>query len=128
MSLEIAQRKLTPFHDVFGFSFQFHTPKRKNVDHAIDAAFKLFEETYPELAESLFDKSFLKKEAASLFSDDSLPTPMQLATAWRNQVGAGSAAQKRNDIMKILPAVADFLDIVDLELIWTWTPIKHRTI
>lgn len=83
---------------------------------AIKAAYQKFEQAHPEWADSLFDESFLCKEAAPLFANGSLPTSKQLATAWRNQFGIGSPAQKAADIRKMQPVAAIFLQMVQQEL------------
>ncbi|MEM7334775.1 MAG: hypothetical protein AAF490_22050 [Chloroflexota bacterium] len=90
------------------------TQNRTKYAHAFEKVCSQLEETYPQWTEALFDRSFLTKEAAPLFEQGNIPTPIQLATAWRNQFGIGN--HRERDIDAILPIVADFLDLYYLEI------------
>lgn len=83
---------------------------------AIRTAYQAFQEACPEWVDSLFDASFLEKEAATLFANNRLPTAEALATAWRSQFHVGTPEQKAADIQKMVPAAATFLQMVKQEL------------
>lgn len=93
---------------------------RRTQDHtlktAVRAAYQQFTRQHPEWVESFFDESFLNKEAAVLFSNNSLPSATRLAIAWCNQFGTGLSAKKAADIERALPAAKTFLALVNQEL------------
>ncbi|WP_420641848.1 hypothetical protein [Candidatus Leptofilum sp.] len=84
--------------------------------HAVKAAYQTFQQSHPEWAASLFDETFLCRNAAPLFANGTLPTAEQLATAWRNQFNVGSPDQQTADIQKVMPVAAVFLQLVRREL------------
>ena len=81
---------------------------------AFEACCQQLEQTYPEWTAALFDRSFLTNEAAPLFKNGNIPSPLQLAIAWRNQFGVGNNRAANIDV--ILPIAADFLDLLYLEI------------
>lgn len=83
---------------------------------AVRTAYQRFQVEQPQWANSLFDDWFLRREAAVLFANDTLPSPQQLAIAWRNQFGVGSVAQKRADICHMVPVTRTFLAMIQWEI------------
>ncbi len=87
---------------------------KSNFNQAFEVCCQQLEQTYPEWTAALFDRSFLTNEAAPLFKNGSIPSPLQLASAWREQFGVGQ--NREADIDTILPVAADFLDLLYLEI------------
>src|SRR5437867_13119460 len=68
-----------------------HTAQQVAFKIALARAYTTFTNQYPQWADSLFDEHFLKHRASPLLARCLLrnrpPTPMELATAWADQIG-----------------------------------------
>lgn len=82
---------------------------------AVQAAYRRFVAERPWWADSLFDDYFLGCKAAVLFAEETLPSPLALAQAWRSQFNVGSPGQKRADIHNLVPEMQAFLALVEQE-------------
>lgn len=90
--------------------------ENQTLQTAVRTAYDQFARQHPEWVASLFDQSFLDKEAAVLFANNTLPSATRLAIAWCNQFGTGLSAKKAADIETALPAAKTFLALVSQEL------------
>jgi hypothetical protein len=90
--------------------------QNRSVQTAVRAAYLQFARQHPEWVASLFDQSFLDKEAAVLFANNTLPSATRLAIAWCNQFGTSLSAKKAADIERALPPAKTFLTLVNQEV------------
>lgn len=90
-------------------------PARLGFEKALARAYSAFARQYPEYTSSLFDQSFLSKEAlpelSKLLTRDQHPDPALLARIWGQSIGAGADFTQR----ATKPA-AYFLERLEAEL------------
>jgi hypothetical protein len=93
---------------------------RRAFDRALRRAASGVTKRHPKWADALFDEHFLTRRAAPLLYEGyrrSLPPgPAALAREWAAQFGAHQAAKRQRGADALIPAAADFLARLSVEI------------
>lgn len=87
--------------------------RTKQLQAALRQVYHGFAAQYPDWVAGLFDQHFLLYSAGPVVEQyrqqGTLPTPIELATAWDRQLGPASEAVRQRRMAELTPVAADLL-------------------
>lgn len=92
--------------------------RRRTIDEAVERTHYAFARAHPKVAQSLFDLHFLAhagRPVVERIAEGAKPDAAELAQAWIGQWRLRAAVAERH-VAQALPAMGDFVRLLELEL------------